>query len=129
MSEPIVFISHFRVKAGKVEAYKELQRDTATLLLAQKPRTLAFLAYLSSSGDQITIVHAFADAEAMDLHVQGAFERARLAFELIEPDGWEIFGRPSGEVLAAMRERAAEFGVTLTHQPEYLGGFLRPTSE
>jgi len=34
MSEPIVFISHFRVKAGKAEAYKELQRDTATLLLA-----------------------------------------------------------------------------------------------
>jgi hypothetical protein len=30
MSEPIVFISHFRVKAGKAEAYMELQRDTAS---------------------------------------------------------------------------------------------------
>jgi hypothetical protein len=125
MSEPIVFISHFRVKAGNVEAYKELQRDTATLLLSQKPRTLVYLAYLTESGDQITIVHAFADAESMDLQFQGALERAKVGFELFEPDGWEIYGRPSDEVLASMREMAAAFGVTLTLQREYVAGFLR----
>ena len=99
MSEPIVFISHFRVKAGKADAYKELQRNTATLLLAQKPRTLVYLAYLTESDDQITIVHAFADAESMDLQFQGAVERAKVGFELFEPDGWEIYGRPSEKSL------------------------------
>jgi hypothetical protein len=128
MPEPIVFISHFRVKAGKAEAYKELQRDTAKLLLADKPRTLVYLAYLTEGGDQITIVHAFADAESMDLQFQGAVERAKVGFELFEPDGWEIYGLPSDEVLASMREMAAAFGVTLTHQREYVAGFLRVSS-
>ena len=127
MSEPIVFISHFRVKAGKVEAYKELQRDTAKLLLADKPRTLAYLAYLTESGEQITIVHAFADTESMDLQFQGAFERAKVGFELFEPDGWEIYGKPSEEVIDAMRQAATASGVTLTLQPEYVAGFLRMT--
>lgn len=94
-----------------------------------KPRTLVYLAYLTESDDQITIVHAFADAESMDLQFQGAVERAKVGFELFEPDGWEIYGRPSDEVLAWMREMAAAFGVTLTHQPEYVAGFLRPTSD
>ena len=86
MSEPIVFISRFRVKAGKAEAYKELQRDTAKLLLADKPRTLVYLAYLTENSEQITMVHAFADSESMDLQFQGAFERAKVGFELFEPD-------------------------------------------
>ena len=98
MFEPIVFISRFRVKAGKAEAYKELQRDTAKLLLADKPRTLVYLAYLTENSEQITIVHAFADSESMDLQFQGAFERAKVGFELFEPDGWEIYGKPSEEV-------------------------------
>jgi quinol monooxygenase YgiN len=128
MSEPIVFISHFRVKEGKLDAYRELQRDTAKLLLAEKPRTLVYLAYLTKSGDQITIVHAFADAESMDLHVQGAFERAKVGFELFDADGWEIYGRPSEEIVNRMREMAASFGVTLTLQPDFVAGFLRLTS-
>jgi hypothetical protein len=87
-----------------------------------------YLAYLSESGDQITIVHAFADTESMDLQFQGAVERAKVGFELFEPDGWEIYGRPSDEVLASMREMAAAFGVTLTLQREYVAGFLRVSS-
>jgi hypothetical protein len=128
MSEPIVFISHFRVKEGKLDAYTKLQRDTATLLLAEKPRTLVYLAYLTGNGEQVTILHGFADAESMDLHVQGVWERAKVAFELLQPDGWEIYGKPSEPVVDQMREAAATFGVSLTLQPEYVAGFLRLTS-
>jgi quinol monooxygenase YgiN len=129
MSEPIVFISHFRVKPGKVEAYRKLQRVTAKLLLAEKPRTLVYLSYLTDNGEQITIVHGFADAESMDLHVQGAWERAKAGFELFQPDGWEIYGKPSEAVVNQMHETAARFGVTLTLQPEYVAGFLRVASD
>ena len=128
MSEPIVFISHFRVKEGKLDAYTKLQRDTATLLLAEKPRTLVYLAYVTDNGEQVTILHGFADAESMDLHVQGVWERAKAAFELLQPDGWEIYGKPSEAVVDQMREAAAKFGVSLTLQPEYVAGFLRLTS-
>jgi hypothetical protein len=124
-AEPIVFISHFRVKEGMLEPYKDLARKVTPLLQAEKPRTLAYLFYLSPSGSEATIVHVFPDAESMDLHAQGSEERSRVAFEFLVPLGWEIYGTPSNAVLAQMRQAASASGVTLTVQPDYFDGFLR----
>jgi hypothetical protein len=33
----------------------------------------------------------------MDRHFEGSDERAPAAYELVEPVGWEFFGRPSDE--------------------------------
>jgi hypothetical protein len=45
MSEPIVFISHSRVKQGKLEAFKDLARETIPLIERGKPGTVVFLGY------------------------------------------------------------------------------------
>jgi hypothetical protein len=118
-----------RVKAGKLEAYRQLQRDVARQLQAEKPRTLVFLIYLNQNGTQMTAVHVFADAESMDLHFQGSEERSRTAYEFLEPEGWEIYGTPSHTALETMRQAAASSRVTLTLQTEHVAGFLRPTPE
>jgi quinol monooxygenase YgiN len=128
VSEPIVFVSHFRVKAGKVDAYKQLQHEIAQQLQADKPRTLAFLPYLTEDDSQLTIVHVFGDAEAMDIHFQGSDERSNAAYEVLQPDGWEIYGRPGEDVVDSMRGAAADSRVTLTLQPAYVAGFLRMAS-
>jgi quinol monooxygenase YgiN len=127
MSEPIVFISRFQIKEGKLNGLKQLSSEAAKLLQAEKPRTLVFLPYLNENGTQITIVHVFADADSMDLHVQGADERSRKAYEYIDPKGWEIYGRPSEPVLQMMQKAAASAGVTLVVHPDHLSGFLRLT--
>lgn len=125
MSQPIVFISHFRIKEGKGDAWKDLSRQAAAALEAGKPRTVGFLQYLDERGTGLSIVHVFPDAESMDLHVEGAEERAQAAYELVEPAGWEIYGRPSDEALEMMRRSAEAAGVPLRIHPEHLGGFLR----
>lgn len=125
MSEPIVFISHFRVKAGQLEAFRTYFRNGAAGLQAEKPQTIAFLAYLDETGARASILHLFPDASAMDLHFEGAEERSRTAYEFLEPDGWEIYGTPSRAALGMMRERASAAGVSLVVQPENIGGFLR----
>lgn len=125
MSEPICFISHFRVKEGKLDAMKQLTRDVAQRLHEQKPRTALFLCYLDEDRGVASFLHAFADAESMDLHVEGANERARRAYEFVEPLGWEVYGRPSGPALDALQQAAASSGVTLTVEPEFVAGFLR----
>ena len=66
MSEPIVFTSHFRVKAGKAEAYKRLQHEIAKQLQSDKPRTLVFLAYLTENDTEMSVVHVFGDADIHD---------------------------------------------------------------
>jgi quinol monooxygenase YgiN len=128
MSEPIVFISHFRIKEGRFDALKQLTLDTADGLQSEKPRTILFLSYVDEDRSTISFLHAFADADAMDLHFEGAGERSRAAFEFIEPIGWEFYGRPSSEALETMRQAATASGATLTVQPEHLAGFLRLSS-
>jgi quinol monooxygenase YgiN len=126
MAEPIVFISHFKVKAGKLEGFKQAFQETIKLLEAEKPRTLLQLAYVNEIGTQLTIVHLFGDADSMDIHFQGADQRSNAAYEFIEPDGFEIYGSPSNQVVASMRGETAAAGVSLSVQPTHLGGFIRP---
>ena len=125
MSEPIVFISHFRVKAGQLDALRPYLREGSATLQADKPRTVAFLAYIEDAGTRASIVHVFPDAEAMDRHVEGSQERSRDAYEFLQPDGWEIYGTPGAAALAMLQEGAVAAGVSLTVRPDYIGGFLR----
>lgn len=128
MPEPVVFISQFRIKEGKLPAMKQLSASVTPSLQAEKPRTLGFLSYVSEAGDHLTIVHLFGDPDAMDAHFEGADERAQTAYEYIEPDGWAIYGTANPAVVDGMRARAAAAGVSLTVEPVFLGGFLRPSS-
>jgi hypothetical protein len=124
MSEPIVFISHHRIKPGKLEALKALTKEIWAGMETEKPRTLVNLAYINEEGTEVAFLHAFADVEAMALHWQGADERTQQAYQYIEPIGFEIYGSPGEQILEGMRGEATD-GVTLTLVPEFLTGFLR----
>ena len=125
MAKPIVFISHFKVKEGKLERFRELSHEVQAALLAEKPRTTAFLIYLAEDGRDLSIVHVFADAEAMDVHIEGSDERSSAAYEFVEPAGWEIYGEPSRGALETMKAAASRAGAGLKLKPEMMGGFLR----
>lgn len=124
MGEPIVFLSHSRVLEGKLADLKEYLRRSSPLLAAEKPETLALLAYLNEDGTELTIAHVFADAAAMDAHMGGAAERVRAAYEFIETIGFEVYGRPGDRVLQLF-DQVSTPGFTLNLQAEHIGGFLR----
>ena len=125
MSEPIVFISHFRVKEDRSDHMPDLSNQIANAMEAGRPRTLGFLFFVNQDRSHMSIVHVFRDAESMDLHFVGADQRSSAAYEYLVPEGWEIYGKPSEPVLEQMRREAASAGVTLALQPEFLAGFLR----
>lgn len=129
MPEPVVFISHLRVKPGKLPAFRQMSASVTPALEAEKPDTVAFLAYTDASESRVTIVHVFGSADAMDAHFVGADERARAAYEYVEPDGWAIYGTANPAVLEGMSARAAAAGVSLTVEPVFVGGFLRLASD
>jgi quinol monooxygenase YgiN len=125
MSEPIVFISHHRIKPGKAAALKTVVAEVWSAMETEKPRTLMNLAYMNEEGTEVTFMHAFADIEAMQLHWQGADERAQQAYEYVEPIGFEIYGSAGEQIVEGMRGEAAAAGATLTLVPEFVTGFLR----
>ena len=128
MPEPVVFISHFRVKEGKLDDLKRLAGEVEQSLREDKPRTAAWLIYLDEDGGKVSFVHCFPDAGAMDLHFEGSDERTAAVYEFVEPAGFEIYGTPSDQAMATMQQAAAGSGVALTVLPEHVGGFLRTQS-
>lgn len=124
-TQPIVFISHFTVKAGHVAELRHMWDSVAADLEATRPRTAAFLAFLAEKGDRFSIVHVFPDADAMAAHSVGAGDRSRAGYEHFTPAGWEIYGMPHEAELEMMREGARAAGVNLSLEPGALGGFLR----
>jgi quinol monooxygenase YgiN len=128
LGEPIVFVSHLRVRPGKLADVRALATRIVEEIKTAKPQTEAFLAYLSDDGLEMTIVHMFADAEAMDLHFGGADERSTPAYEVLEQVGWEVYGQPSDDANATLQTGAAATGARLTLAPEWLGGFIRAGS-
>ena len=125
MSDPVVFISHFRIKQDKADALQRLSLEATARLRSDKPRTVLFLSYSDEDRSVISFLHAFADADAMDAHFEGADDRSRMALEFIEPVGWEFYGKPSAAALESIRQAATASGATLTVESEYVAGFLR----
>ena len=95
MSAPIVFISQNRVIEGQLDSLKEYYRQVAEMTEANKPGTLAHMAYLNEEGTEMSIVHLFPDAAAMERHMVGVDELARKARDFMESVRLEIYGAPS----------------------------------
>lgn len=124
MSEPIVFISTHKIKDGKLDALEESYRRGAASIEADKPDTVAFLAYVNEEGSEVSTVHVFPDSEAMERHMEGVGERAKGAAEFLEFQLLEVYGRPSDKVLQMMQQASGR-GVTLSVRPEHISGYLR----
>lgn len=122
MPEPIVLISHNKVKEGKLEDLRRFSEEGSPRLEAEKPGTVLFYGYLDEGGTEVHFVHVFPNADAMDAHFVGVAERSQKAFEFIESQGFEIYGTPSNEVLSTM-ERIP--GVDLVIKPLGLSGYIR----
>ena len=124
MSQPIVFIGTHKIKPGKFDGFKERNREVARLLDADKPGTVAFLTYVNEDRSEVSFVHVFPDAKAMEAHMEGASDRAKGAAEFLEFDRLEVWGRPSDTVVQTMKQ-ASGSGVSFRMKPEPLSGYIR----
>ena len=124
MSEPIVFISRNKIKEGKTDEFRKHYQDSVPPILAGKPDTLAQLAYENEGATEVTVVRLFPSADALDGQIQGADERSKKTYELIEPISIEIFGTPNPSILEKMKKIAGS-GIVVSISPYYMGGFIR----
>ncbi|HUG08995.1 MAG TPA: hypothetical protein VMP13_08895 [Acidimicrobiia bacterium] len=122
MSDPIVFISHSKLKDGKLEAFRELSEEVFSAMEAEKPGTVLHYGYLNEEATGFQFVHVFPDADAMDALMVGAAERVGNADEFIETVGFEIYGAPSDKTLTMLRQAP---GVDVAVNPGGFGGYIR----
>jgi len=125
MTDPIVFISRNRVKNGMFDDFRKHYRDSVPLTEVGKPGTLVQLAYVNKDATEVAIVRIFPNAEAMDLQLQGADERSKVAYRFIEPTSIEIYGTPSTFAMEVLKKVAGS-GIDVNVKPQFIGGFIRP---
>ena len=128
MSEPIVFISHFKVKEGKLDELKQLSQKVTEHIKADKPGTFTLLQYTNEEGTKLSIIHTFPGADAFDKHTEGVGERASKAFEFIVPTRREIYGLPSDQAMAVLTP-PEDSEITLNQLPQLMGGYIRLKAE
>lgn len=124
MSGPIVFISHHKVKEGKLDEYVQLTKEVVAEIKAAKPGTLTHLTFTNEDGSVVSHVHLFPDADAFDKHMEGVSDRTNLAYQYIEPRAMELYGTLSDDA-QKMFEKYAESGINLTFNPRYHAGYMR----
>ena len=124
MSEPIVFISRNKIKAGRAEEFRKHYQDSIQPIFDSKPGTIAQLAYEDNEATDFTVIRIFPNADALDQQIQGADDRSKKTYEFIEPIGIEIFGAPNPSTLEKMKKIAGS-GITVNISPNYAGGFIR----
>lgn len=124
MAAPLILISHQRLKPGQVEAYKARYAGAVQRFIAGRPGTLAHSAYLSQSGTDVRVVMAFADAQAMEVHMLGLGTSPQKAQESMDFVAVEIYGAPTPATMRAIHGIVGE-GVPVTIWPEVVDGYIR----
>lgn len=125
MTTPIVFISRNRIKPGRGEEFATMAAGVLEMIHEAKPRTALFAAYLDAAGDEVRVVHAFPDSEAMTAHFEGSGERSQQAYEIIQPAGFEVLGAAPDAAVDQLRREATRAGVPLGLWLTSAGGYLR----
>jgi hypothetical protein len=125
MSEPVVFISQFRVRRGGETPLREAAAHAVDLIQSTKPGTALYGAYLDESASTVRFVHAFPDGEALVHHFEGADQRAGAVTEILAPSGFELFGRAPAGPTDRLQRDADLAGVLLERFPDAIAGFLR----
>jgi quinol monooxygenase YgiN len=125
MTEPVVFISEFRVRSGGETPLREAATHAVELIRSAKPGTALYAAYFNGSASTVRFVHAFPDGEALGRHFDGADERAGTVAEILVPAGFELYGRAPAGPTEQLQRDADGAGVLFERFPDAIAGFLR----
>ena len=131
MSEPLIYVSTWKIKEGKLEEYKQFARELIEVFKAKEPQLIAMQIFLNEEETEMTSVQVHPNAASMDYHMQ-VLEKA-LGEDMIEwvgradflePKHIEIYGKPSTALLEADRP-AVELGIPRSIKPKKMAGFIR----
>ena len=118
MPEPVVYVDRFQIRDGKLERFREYASEMAKLVEAEEPDAVSYNYYVDEEGMRGTAIFIFANAEALDAHIELMSSKWQEGVELLGATEIELLGQPS-EQAAAM---ARSFG---GHVKNKLAGFSR----
>jgi hypothetical protein len=131
MSDPVVYLSTWRIKEGKFRDYQRFYAQLVKIVDENEPGVSAFLAFTNEDQTELTNVHVFPDSATLDRHMAVIGEKMGLlpgdltaVMQHMEPVGVQVYGVPTGKA-AELDKGMMDSGVPFTGKARYLGGFAR----
>ena len=130
MSKPLIFVSTWKIREGRLEDYKQFARELIEHVKAKEPQFIAFNMYFNEDETDMTSIQIHPDAASMDFHMQVLakvigedmvewIDRA----DFLEPKHIEIYGPPSAKLLEA-DQPLVDAGLPRSVKPRTLLGSL-----
>ena len=134
MTKPLIFISTWKIKEGRLEDYKKFAKEFMEHVKAKEPQLIAFNMYFNEDETEMTSIQVHPDAVSMDFHLQVLakvigedmidwIDRA----DFLEPKQFEIYGAPSAKLLEA-NQPFVNTGIPQSIKPIHFAGFTRSTA-
>ena len=132
MSKPLIYISTWKIKEGRLEDYKRFVKELMELVETKEPQLIAFNVFFNEDETEMTSIHVHPDAASMDFHMQVMaqvvgedmvewIERA----DFLGPKHIEIYGTPSAALLEA-DQPLVDAGIPVASNLYTLPGSLAP---
>jgi hypothetical protein len=129
MSQPLIYISTWKVKDGRLDDYKQFAKQLTEIIEAKEPQLIAFNVFLNEEGTEMTSIQVHPNADSMDFHMQIVSQALGEEMndwvgraDFIEPKHIEIFGMPSTKLLEADNP-IVEAGIPRSIKPNLIAGF------
>jgi hypothetical protein len=90
MSEPFIFVSHSKIREGKLEEFRSYVREIAKMVETQEPRVIGFHVYANEDGTEVTGVQIHPDAAPMELHMSLLRDKIGQSMQLLEGAGHDF---------------------------------------
>ena len=131
MIQPLIFVSTWKIKEGRLEDYKKFAREFMEHVKAKEPQLIAFNMYFNEDETEMTSIQVHSDAASMDFHLQVLakvigedmiewIDRA----DFLEPKHIEIYGTPSTKLLE-VDQPFVDAGIPQSVKPRHFAGFTR----
>ena len=89
---------------------EEALDDLVAFIDANEPRIVAYGAYISVDGTQLTVVHVHSDSASLQFHLDVAGPVFRRFVTLVDMSSIQVYGNPSERVLGQLRDKAGLLG-------------------
>ncbi|HSM55588.1 MAG TPA: antibiotic biosynthesis monooxygenase [Candidatus Sulfomarinibacteraceae bacterium] len=131
MSEPLIVISTFRVKEGKLEDLRRYYKKVIEIVESNEPQLIAFHGFINEDGTEMTSIQVHPDTASMDFHMQVLRENWDESFseygQVVDNISTEYYGAPPKSALDLDDiDVQSEQGLTL--KPLHIAGFTRSTA-
>ena len=124
MPDPLIYVDRATVRDGSLEELKGAIRELAEFVEANVPRAVSYGVFFTDDGGRMTVVHVHADPSSLDDHLRIAGPRFAPFADLLTLESIDVYGTPSDEAIARLREKADLLGGEVAIHPLH-AGFIR----